>query len=202
MVVSFQYENYERTIKGGAIPQVFTFKGLEMIFDDNVKLVPFVYNKHFKWASAYGLTDDLLQEGYIGLWKATILFDETKGYAFSTFAIRCIKNEMMLFLRKTKNERDCEITMTILSKNQKREFDFGVESENEIIDNSNNEKICNKLLSACKHKEFIDEYFYKEKKQREIASDYGMQRANVSMHIVKDIKRMRNFAEEHNITIN
>lgn len=67
-------------------------------FESNMPLVTNTYKKYFSRLSRY--KDDLMQCGYIGLWQACNKFDESKGYNFSTFAVRCIKNEMAQFLRK------------------------------------------------------------------------------------------------------
>lgn len=67
-------------------------------FDSNVNLVYMTFNQ---WYWMYGwLEEDLIQEGMIGLWKACQTFDVTRGNLFSTYAVKCIKNEMGMFLRK------------------------------------------------------------------------------------------------------
>lgn len=43
--------------------------------------------------------EDLLQEGYIGLWKACLTFDKDKGYQFSTYACKCIDSQIRTMLR-------------------------------------------------------------------------------------------------------
>ena len=50
--------------------------------------------------------DDIVEEGMIGLIKAARSFDETKQYAFSTYAIRCIYNEILMFLDKQKRHNN------------------------------------------------------------------------------------------------
>ncbi|MGL5355628.1 MAG: sigma-70 family RNA polymerase sigma factor [Cetobacterium sp.] len=40
-------------------------------------------------------TDDLLQEGYIGLTKAIKYFDESKNVSFGTFAYLCIRRQII-----------------------------------------------------------------------------------------------------------
>lgn len=66
-------------------------------FENNQKLVYFVFNQYYKRLKMY--KDDLLQCGMVGLWKACLNFDENLNYKFSNFAIKCIKNEMRVFLR-------------------------------------------------------------------------------------------------------
>ena len=46
--------------------------------------------------------DDILQYGRIGLWKAIQLFDESKGYQFSTYAYRAIFNSIVQCLKLKK----------------------------------------------------------------------------------------------------
>lgn len=62
-------------------------------FEQHEKLVYRVYNTKFE--KYYYLKDDLLQCGRLGLWKACQRFDATKGYKFSTYAVRAITNEML-----------------------------------------------------------------------------------------------------------
>ncbi len=47
--------------------------------------------------------EDLESIAYIGLIKAVDTFDISKGFAFSTYAVRCIKNQILMYLRKHKN---------------------------------------------------------------------------------------------------
>lgn len=49
--------------------------------------------------------DDYFQIGAIGLIKAINSFDESKSLKFSTFAIACINNEVLPYIRK--NNRKC-----------------------------------------------------------------------------------------------
>lgn len=48
--------------------------------------------------------DDLLQIGMMGLTKAAMTFDETKEIKFSTYAGRCIENEINMHFRKNRND--------------------------------------------------------------------------------------------------
>jgi len=67
---------------------------------DNENLIWFVINKMnlgFKG-------DELYDLGMIGLIKAVDTFDENKGYKFTSYAVRCISNEIYNDNRKFKNE--------------------------------------------------------------------------------------------------
>ncbi len=68
---------------------------------DNQKLVYYIVQK-------LGITpnssdyEDIISIGTIGLVKAAITFDTSKNIAFSTYASRCIKNEIFMHYRKAK----------------------------------------------------------------------------------------------------
>lgn len=66
----------------------------EKFITDNLKLVHAVCQK---FAGEY---DDLFQIGCIGLIKAARTFDPDKGYAFSSYATRVIRNEILMSLRR------------------------------------------------------------------------------------------------------
>lgn len=57
---------------------------------DNMGLVYNVIHQHFP----NFLNDDFIQVGRIALWKAITTFDENKGYAFSSYATKIIKNSI------------------------------------------------------------------------------------------------------------
>lgn len=50
---------------------------------------------------------DLFQSGVVGLIKGVETFDVKKASRFSTYAGVCIQNEMLMLLRKQKNDRNC-----------------------------------------------------------------------------------------------
>ncbi len=50
--------------------------------------------------------EDLIAAGTIGLIKAVNTFDIDRNIKFSSYASRCIKNEILMYLRKNPNMRD------------------------------------------------------------------------------------------------
>lgn len=66
-------------------------------FEENMKLVPFTLHKYFP---EMAFDEDAMQEGYLALWKACQGYKPGKG-AFSTYAVRAIKNRMMNYLQES-----------------------------------------------------------------------------------------------------
>jgi len=59
----------------------------------------FLHKESRKWSDSYEI-DDLYQNASIGLWKA---FKHYNGeVVFLTYAARCVNNEMLMWLRKTR----------------------------------------------------------------------------------------------------
>lgn len=66
------------------------------LYDDNVNLVPYVYNTFFKCNRKY--YEDLMQEGYLELWRVANNFDTSRSTSFASYATTCIKGKMARFL--------------------------------------------------------------------------------------------------------
>ena len=68
----------------------------EELYFKNETLVYYVLHKKFPMNS---FDDDFQQIARLGLWKACLRYDETKG-KFSTYAVPAIENEIKMELRK------------------------------------------------------------------------------------------------------
>lgn len=69
------------------------------LYEENEKLVYFVVNKYFK---KHIYDEDFIQVCKIGLWKACVLYDPTRGTKISTFAVKIIYTEALKYLRLEK----------------------------------------------------------------------------------------------------
>ena len=70
----------------------------------NIRLVLYIVSNRF--SNVEYDKKDLVSIGNIGLLKAIDTFDISKGFEFSTYAVRCIVNEILLFLKKINNNTD------------------------------------------------------------------------------------------------
>lgn len=66
------------------------------LIEHNLRLVAHIIKKYY---SSFKDQDDLISIGTIGLIKAVSTFDCDKGSKFSTYASRCIENEVLMHFR-------------------------------------------------------------------------------------------------------
>lgn len=60
--------------------------------------------------------EDIKSTGILGLIKAARKFDESRGIEFATFAVPCIRNEILMYLRKNKAHRDDISLETVIAE--------------------------------------------------------------------------------------
>lgn len=83
----------------------------EKLVRHNLRLVAHISNKY---KSNFSDADDLISVGSIGLIKAVRNFDPERANNFSTFASRCIENEILMLLRSEKKmQGDLSLETTI-----------------------------------------------------------------------------------------
>lgn len=75
----------------------------EKLINHNMRLVAHVAKKYNTAAEA----DDLISVGSIGLMKAIDSYKLEKGSTLSTYASRCIENEILMLLRANKKHKVC-----------------------------------------------------------------------------------------------
>ena len=69
------------------------------LIEHNLRLVAHIIKKYY---SSNNNQDDLVSIGTIGLIKAIDTFDVSKGIRLSSYAARCIENEVLMFFRNAK----------------------------------------------------------------------------------------------------
>ena len=171
----------------------------EKIFEHNIRLVPFTINKYFK--NLEFDIDDVYSIGCLGLTKAVNTYDVDKGYDFSTYACKCIFNEIHRTIRnwrskptpvslntavkETREEKNIDMIDTIVD--EKSDF------REEIFENSVNGEI-RKVISELpdsKEKEIAMKYYGFNSipsYQKDIAKEYGIAQSQVC-RIVRNVTR-------------
>ena len=76
-------------------------KAKDKLINHNLRLVAHIVKKY----NTAGEADDLISVGSIGLIKAINSFQYGKNTQFSTYAAKCIENEILMFLRSSKKKK-------------------------------------------------------------------------------------------------
>ena len=71
----------------------------QKLIEHNLRLVAHIAKKYYADEND---RDDLVSIGTVGLIKAVDSFDPTKGIRLSSYASRCIENEILMFFRSAK----------------------------------------------------------------------------------------------------
>lgn len=71
----------------------------EELIEHNLRLVAHIIKKYYAGSAEQ---DDLISIGTIGLIKAVNTFDVSKGIRLSSYAARCIENEVLMYFRASK----------------------------------------------------------------------------------------------------
>lgn len=72
-----------------------------VLIERNLRLVSHICKKYY---SKTNDNEDLISIGTIGLIKAVDSFDYTKGTRLSTYASRCVENEILMYFRSLKKQ--------------------------------------------------------------------------------------------------
>ena len=86
-------------------------KSRELLIEHNLRLVAHIVKKYYSNSSCQ---DDLVSIGTIGLIKSIDTFNIEKGAKFTTYASKCIQNEILMFFRaQKKHQNEVSINETI-----------------------------------------------------------------------------------------
>ena len=139
-------------------------------------------------------TDDLISIGTIGLIKGIDTYKENKSTKITTYAARCIQNEILMYFRSNKkNQNNISINDSIGYDKEGNEINLidilkNEESEDiaDIIHKDDNIRLLNKYLKILSKREkdiIVKRYglfLQDEKTQKEIAKELNISRSYVS----------------------
>lgn len=172
--------------------QTWTIMENEMLVLDHMGLVWHVARKYRN--TGYDL-EDLAQEGTIGLIKAAGSFDPSRGTAYSTYAVKCIECEILMYLRKEKKHRTNSISL-----DQKMDVGGSEISFKDMVgrEDPEIEMVCEKEALRQRISELDPEdvrliwmYYVQEMKQAQIARQLGIGQAQVSRRLKKVMIRIK-----------
>lgn len=176
----------------------------EKLIVGNVAIVYFTINSNFETLNV----EDYFDVGMIGLIKAIDTYNPERNAEFITYAIRCVKNEILMSLRrfnKTKNEVALEETICERNGDILNYIDIIREPKNlvdEIVDNLSYNQIMNDLFSILndKEKEMVKLFFGfydKEYSQSEVAKILGCSQSCVSRNVSRICNKLKSYLDYH-----
>ncbi len=172
------------------------------IIEHNIRLVTDIVIKYF--SNSNFDCEDLVSIGIIGLIKSVDTFDLSKKFAFSTYATKTIKNEILSHFRTNKSRGKKEVSFENIVQNSSSTQEVSLlnilkdeksDFESDYIKKESCE-IIRKLVSELPdlQKEIIEQYFgfsgNEPRKQREIAISLGISRSSVAMTTAKVLNEM------------
>ena len=154
----------------------------------NLRLVSHIVKKYTNSLEA----DDLLSVGTIGLIKAIDSFDDKKNVQLSTYAARCINNEILMLIRANKKHKD---VVSLNSITAGSEDDKELELEDVLA--SDEEEVFSQVetrIFVQRIKKIIDD-FLDEREKKVIRMRYGIDcdRAYTQKEIAKKLNISRSY---------
>lgn len=184
-------------------------KAKEKLINHNLRLVAHIVKKY----SGAGEADDLISVGSIGLIKAINSFEYGKGTQLSTYAARCIENEILMLIRLNKKHKQAISLNEFLGEdkdgNEVELLDvIGGEDENVIEKVDNNilaERLCDNIQKSLSEREYeIIKLRYglgntPALTQREVAEKLGISRSYISRLETKALEIVRKEVKDKNM---
>ena len=182
-------------------------KARDILIEHNLRLVVHIAKKY---TSNEQELEDFTSIGTIGLIKAIDSFKDNKGFKISTYASRCIENEILMHIRSTKKQKS-EVSMhqvigTDKDGNDMELIDTLVLKEKDVVEDIHDKAMLKQVM------EYINKNLNKREKlimnrrygldgntpktQQELADELGISRSYVS-RIETKVQRMlkRNITE-------
>ncbi|SLL40212.1 RNA polymerase sporulation sigma factor SigK [Caldicellulosiruptor bescii] len=173
-----------------------------ILIEKNLRLVAHIAKKYT--FSFPNLTDDIISVGTIGLIKAIETYSSAKCTKLSTYAAKCIENEILMYLRQNKkflsqlslenpigSDKDGnEITLMDVMQNDQEDIDEQVDLKIQI---KNLLKKLDKILKGREKKIIELRYGLKngiERTQMEVANLLGISRSYVSRIEKKALQKL------------
>lgn len=176
----------------------------------NMRLVAHIVKKY---QNADEDTEEMISIGTIGLIKAVMTFQPEKGSRLSTYAARCIDNELLMHLRsRRKVSREVSIYEPIGTDKEGNQINFMdiIESEEpdviDIMDKNSKirhlQKRLPKILTDREREIIMLRYGLQDDKpvtQKQVAGKLGISRSYVSRIEKRALEKMRIELESGNI---
>ena len=106
-----------------------------------------------RFSGLYTEKEDLAQEGILGFIAAVYSFDESKGFAFSTFAGSCIRNRIISAVRTISSKKQIPLELIVPLEEQSNSASDEKTPEESLISQAEIERIGSLIDSELTEKE-------------------------------------------------
>ncbi len=177
-------------------------KAKEILIHHNLRLVAHIVKKYSQTEEA----DDLISVGSLGLIKAINTYKDGMGTQFSTYAAKCIENEILMLLRvNKKHKNDCSIDDILCSdeeNNMVTVIDLAYDESSDVSKNVEDAVVSEKLMKLLQENLTNREYEIIKMRyglqdtpaltQREVSAKLGISRSYISRLEKKALKTLKN----------
>lgn len=190
--------------------------------EEKTKLAEDNINVVYHVAKTFGNTgidsEELISIGLLGYAKALESYKTNRNTKFSTYAINCIKNEILYMLKKEKKHRAHNVSLNKVLSTDKNGNDLQLEEillnmddseqggvETDLLEREKNNRIRDIIENQLNEREqYVICHRYellgKElKTQSEIAKEMGMSQANISKIEKNLLKKMSKFVDKSDL---
>ena len=174
----------------------------DKLIEHNLRLVVFLAKKYENTKIDL---EDLVSIGTIGLIKGVNTFQNDKNIKLATYASRCIDNEILMYLRKTKKKRtevSFEDSLSFDSEGNELHLEDVLGTDDNIVTKPIEDELDKKLMYkevsklGKRDKEIIELRYglngKKEMTQKEVANLLGISQSYISRIEKKVIKKLSN----------
>lgn len=183
---------------------------LEVLVHHNMRLVVHVVKRYQGVAD----NDEIISIGSMGLLKAIHSYNVQRGTQFSTYAAKCIENEILMYLRWSKHDRqNVSLYAPVGVDKEGNEVTFidTLPSDGEDVSASVERdeatrmvrEVVDEALNARERRIILARYGLfgaESKSQREIAASEGISRSYISRIEKKALTKMREYCIDHGMT--
>ncbi len=167
------------------------------LISENINLVHHAIKKNYPYVKPGSYEyEDMFSDGLYGMYEAAINFNIDSGYAFSTFAVKCILNQIKISYRYSKKHKNL-ISLYTFAQNVNGKSDNDEIILLDCIEDTNDTYFPikqNLFVTALKNsflelpekeqKIFIMRYI-QNLKQKEISAEIGISQSNISKILQK-----------------
>lgn len=169
-----------------------------MSFDEAIiQYEKYLYKEAHKFSYAVNYdTEEIYQVALIGLWKAFKSYKEDGSVLFLTYAARCIRNEILLYLRKINKQPQIlslEASLYTNSDGNEMMLEGLIGEDDSFTDKlAENEILC-KIVKDLNERQIeeLEVILYKEVKQKELAEKYNTTQTYISRRTKRTLASLK-----------